>query len=801
MKARGLAFGAPIWRSHLRSPVLVFAACFIGGRIGLAVPFTSGNVSPAWPPAGIALASLLLLGFRVWPGIALAAFLVNLLTPIPHVAAAGTAVGNTVAPVLGAWLLRRVPGFRPSLARLRDVLAFVVIAVFCATAASATLGTLALFASGVNAWSHFGSAWLMWWLGDAMGVLVVAPLVLAMPSLVAIREWRRRLELLALLAGTILICALVFRSGSEADHDVMILALFPFVVWGALRLETPGAAMVSFLMGAMTVWATAHGLGPFVHGTSLQNAMLMQSFLAVIAVSGLSMAALITERTRLIREAAEREAVRQGEERYRAITETANEGVWMLDSQLLTCFVNARMTEMLGYSADEMMGKPVVEFMFQEDRERKRAELERRKHGVNAQIEDRYRRKDGSELWVRLSTTGSFDRNGRFSGALAMVSDISAERRSEAEHRSARSKILLLSRAVEQTADSVVVTDKRGVIEYVNPAFERTTGYLSTEAVGRTPAILKSGQHDQAFYREMWDQILRGEPFEGLLVNRKKLGDIYWAQQTITPIRDDAGEITHFVSVLKDVTELRRQHEQEVQLRLAHEVQQRLYAMPIALPGLDLAAACIPANETGGDYFDFISASSDSVYVAVGDASGHGLASAIVIALTRAYVRSFAAMNLDVGEILTHVNRMLKSDLEDNWFVTLLLARIDARTRVLSYANAGHVPGFVLNGGAGVVSKLGSTGVPMGVLAPSKYASCDVRLDPGQIVLFVTDGVTESTDIDDEQFGERRTIDYACTHRDRSARQIADGICQAALDFAGSVPQLDDLTSVIVKLQ
>jgi PAS domain S-box-containing protein len=161
--------------------------------------------------------------------------------------------------------------------------------------------------------------------------------------------------------------------------------------------------------------------------------------------------------------------------------------------------------------------------------------------------------------------------DGDFEGALSMVSDITEQKRSEAEACGSRQMISLLSLAVEQTADSAVITDREGTIECVNPAFEATTGYRREEAVGKTPRILKSALHDKEFYSRLWGQILGGEAFRGTLVNRKKSGELYWTEQTITPIKESTGVITHFVSVLKDITEFRKQQEQELQLRLAHE--------------------------------------------------------------------------------------------------------------------------------------------------------------------------------------------------------------------------------------
>lgn len=123
-------------------------------------------------------------------------------------------------------------------------------------------------------------------------------------------------------------------------------------------------------------------------------------------------------------------------------------------------------------------------------------------------------------------------------------------------------KLASLSVAVEQTADNIVVTDKNGLIEYVNPAFETTTGYSREEVLGKTPALLKSGQHKPVFYQELWETILAGRTYRGIITNKKKNGELYYADQTITPLKNSAGEITHFVSVWKDITERMRYREE-----------------------------------------------------------------------------------------------------------------------------------------------------------------------------------------------------------------------------------------------
>ena len=150
----------------------------------------------------------------------------------------------------------------------------------------------------------------------------------------------------------------------------------------------------------------------------------------------------------------------------------------------------------------------------------------------------------------------------------------------------------MLTSAVEQTADSIIITDNNALIEYVNPAFEAITGFTSQEALGHTPMILKSGVHDDAFYRKLWATILSGKVYRNTITNRKKNGEIFFAEQTITPMRDSTGKITHYVTVIKDVTDLRKLQQQQFQISLARTVQQQFYRTPPPqVKGFDIAGA------------------------------------------------------------------------------------------------------------------------------------------------------------------------------------------------------------------
>jgi len=371
------------------------------------------------------------------------------------------------------------------------------------------------------------------------------------------------------------------------------------------------------------------------------------------------------------------------------------------------------------------------------------------------------------------------------------------------ERKSVRDRISSYQRlcsALEQTADSVVITDKNGIIEYVNRAFETTTGYTREEVLGNTPAILKSGRHDREFYQKLWTEIAAGRPFYCTVMNRKKTGELYWAQQTITPMQEANGEITHYVSVLKDITDLLEKKEQEAKLDLVRVVQQKFYETRAAVPGFDIAGAALPADETGGDYFDFIDMPEGCLGIVVADVSGHGIGTALVMAEVRALVRAYASTSSDVAQILTRVNQLLVPDLDTGQFVTLFICRLDPRTRKLTYASAGHNPGFLLDKSGSINRTLGGTGIPLGLYPDSWYSADEFTLsNPGETLLLSSDGLEEAVDPNDVQFGIERVIRYIAYHKDQTARQTIDGLFQSVRTHAGDRPQQDDITAVILK--
>lgn len=268
-------------------------AYYLVAKASLEWSLVGHSVTPLWGPTGIALFGIFLLGFRAWPAVAVAAFFVNLpISPSPGVAF-GIAIGNTLAPVVAVWLLRSVR-FDTHLARPRDALA-LVLAGTTSTTLSASAGTTCLALSSAVHSAHFGSTWLVWWTGDAMGMLLVAPFLWSLRRGLVEWTWVRLVEALlfvGLLVATVLI--------ATNHHDPGLFIVLPPLIWIAWRFHQQGAAPAGLLTSILLTEAVVHHSGSFAH-TSLASSMVtLQSFNFTVALVGLFAAAAISERVRVL---------------------------------------------------------------------------------------------------------------------------------------------------------------------------------------------------------------------------------------------------------------------------------------------------------------------------------------------------------------------------------------------------------------------------------------------------------------------------------------------------------------------
>jgi len=275
------------------------AVYFVAGKLGLRLAFLNASATAVWAPTGIALAAFVLLGYGVWPAILLSAFFVNLTTAGSLATSAGIAVGNTLEGLAGAYLVNRFARGRLAFARAQDVFKLALVAAVVSTTVSATAGTTIISLAGLARWPDYGSIWLTWWLGDAVGDLVVAPAVILWATTPGVR-WTRRQALeaavLVLCVGVVGLAVFGGMYPSPVKNYPLEFLCVPLFLWAAFRFGQREAAATVVALSAIAIWGTLRGFGPFARGTQNESLVLLQAFVAVTAVMTLALAAVVAER-------------------------------------------------------------------------------------------------------------------------------------------------------------------------------------------------------------------------------------------------------------------------------------------------------------------------------------------------------------------------------------------------------------------------------------------------------------------------------------------------------------------------
>ena len=361
----------------------------------------------------------------------------------------------------------------------------------------------------------------------------------------------------------------------------------------------------------------------------------------------------------------------------------------------------------------------------------------------------------------------------------------------------------------ESSPDAVILMDPIGTIHFANPAVKDLFGYSPEELMGKNlsmlqPERLTSGHHS-GVSRYLQTGMRRVNWRAAETLARRKDGveipiEVSFSDMVLNGER-------RFVGFIRDITERKRAEkelrENKEQFRVAREIQQRLFpkSAPV-LDGFDIAGATYPAEATGGDYFDYLPMIGDRLGIVVGDVTGHGVGPALLMAETRAYLRILAGRREDVGEILTRANGVLAEDVGNERFVTLFLARLDHRSSSFTYASAGHPAGYILDSAGKISSTMPRTGVPLGIRPDTVYASSpEISLKSGDIILLSTDGIEETMSPDNLMFGSERMLDVIRANQTNSSSEIVQGLYNAVREFSKNTPQIDDVTTIVIKVR
>src|SRR5437867_1227216 len=282
--------------------VLGLAAIYLlAGKLGLLLAFVHASATAVWPPTGIALAAFLLLGYRVWPGIFLGAFLVNLTTAGSVATTLGIATGNTLEGLAGAYLVNRSAHGAHAFDRPQDIFNFAVLAGLASTTVSPFFGVTSLALGGHADWAEYGRIWLSWWLGDAGGALIVAPVLLLWSQNPRVRWTLAQVKELGLVLATLVLVGLAVFGGvlpTAIETYSSALLCIPVLVWTAFRFGSRETATAMLLLSGIAIWGTLSGFGPFVRETQNESLLLLQSFMGVVPVMTLALAAGVVEQRR-----------------------------------------------------------------------------------------------------------------------------------------------------------------------------------------------------------------------------------------------------------------------------------------------------------------------------------------------------------------------------------------------------------------------------------------------------------------------------------------------------------------------
>src|SRR5215471_3823588 len=547
---------------YLTQIAIVFAAQFAVGKIGdVLQAVNKGGIGPVWPASGIALAALLICGYSVWPGVAAGAFLLVFLSPLPHWAAIVYAGGTTLAAVVGAFLLERT-GFDRSLSRVSDALSLIIFGAFGSSMVGASIGVPILYAAHIHGWSGLGSAWLIYWLGDSTGVLLVTPFVLTFPTLIRIRDRDRVTELVLLLLLLTVASFVVFGDLPliPIRLHVLAFAVLPFVMWAAVRFGVSVTAVCILITATIATVETALGSGPFTTNTPFMNAVLLDVYFAVISLTGLILSALSAEKEQSEREreqTAREQATMEARLRLAAIVESTDDAIFGVDAHGIITEWHAGAERLYGYSPAEVMSKP-ISLLAPPDSSTDFATMIGQHRTISH--DTAYQRKDGTRIEISITMSPIRDTQNRLIGFSIIGRNVSERKRQEAILRQSEDKLREYERAVEGSEEMIAVVDREYRYLIANRKFlkmrkmtkERVLGHFAQE-------VLNEGVFEAKVKKKL------DECFEGKVVRyemKYTYPDLGERDVLISyfPIEGAAG-VDRVACIMQDITDRKRAEE------------------------------------------------------------------------------------------------------------------------------------------------------------------------------------------------------------------------------------------------
>src|SRR6266571_6891152 len=566
---------------------------FIAGKLGLMLASLHASASPVWPPAGIALAALLVLGYRAWPAIFVGAFLVNVTTEGNVATSLAVASGNTLEAVCGAWLVNRFAGGTTVFDRPQGVFKFALAAVV-STIISPAFGVTSLALAGFADSTNYGAISLTWWLGDTTGDLLIAPLIILW-SIASKRRWNRRE---AVEAGMLLLLLFVLSEAvfcgwltiPARNYPFPFVIFGPIVIWMAFRFAQRETATGIFILSAFAIWGTMHGFGPFVGETKNQSLLSLQSWTTVLTITAMALSAGMAERGRA------EEALRESEARMSLAANAANLGLWIWnipggDER----WVTEKWRQLFGFAESEPVTfDRFLEVVHPGDRKRVKQVVQHMlEHGGEYEIDYRITRPDGSIRWIASHGSVGLDERGKPVLARGVSRDVTKRKIAEDALRESEERFRTVANAAPvmiwmSGTDKLCNFFNKGWLDFTGRTMEQELGKGWTEGVHADDLDHCLEVYETSF--NAW------QPFTMEYRLRRNDGEYRWVLDSGTPRFASDGAFLGYIGSCFDITE-RKLAEEKFRLVLD--------AAPNAMIMVDSAGVINFANAPAATVFGY----------------------------------------------------------------------------------------------------------------------------------------------------------------------------------------------------
>ncbi|TFH43265.1 MAG: PAS domain S-box protein [Chrysiogenales bacterium] len=472
--------------------------------------------------------------------------------------------------------------------------------------------------------------------------------------------------------------------------------------------------------------------------------------------------------------------------------------LYIIDPEGRFSYMGSAIERITRYRRNDLVGMRISDIIYQV---KDRSDNHLPSSGYDGPVRREVLLTDADSTLIKCIVTSLDMPDGGSVGSISLARPIDAE---------TEEKIRIFTMVVEQSPATVVITDRTGAIQYVNPKFTELTGYSFNEVMGHNPRILKSGTQTPEFYATLWETISSGKEWRGDFHNLKKNGEFYWESASISPIMNIRGEITHYVAIKEDITKrkiaeealriseenLREKNtEMEKELQYARVVAERLLPdEPPSFERLKVAFRFLPLDAIGGDYFSFNALQDRGLGVFIGDVVGHGVSAALFLSLVRAMSER---LNGTSGTLPSGYISGLNRELSENgfmFFLTALYGYFDFTDKAeFRFSKAGHTPPVFYRPEEEDPILVWSTGIPLGLSMSAEYEETRLPLRPGDRLYLYTDGIIEARSENETMLDAEGLLPIVKSARGLELGASIDRILEEVSLFRGSAGAEDDI--------